>query len=396
MAETVVVELEPVEVEHRQRQRGLLRCERDQLVEVLHEAPAVAEPREGVGDRVALGALEQPLVRAQRQREPAHDRQKGDRGERGGRRMRRAEALRREDAHCHEREQGGRDQFASSTRIGGECARAALPGCPCEQHQRGGPEGVDHRGRHVVEGGCAVQEDAIRDRCKSEAAAYQEQRPVRAPAGYRERADPKTEKQQITERVGQVHRHGHGVAVGDGERGLEQDADAERRNCKGADRAVEPDAERHATHARAHEQDQPRVCGGVEDQEERVARGEGRELLEVRERDGPVHLAGEPADERHRERDPGGALVPHEHHARDADRGGAADQRVVDPVVEEPGARGISGEEEMERISEQAQRPQDARRCASDSDNTLHVRRFGTERVNTESTGRLSDISARR
>ena len=115
----------------------------------------------------------------------------------------------------------------------------------------------------------------------------------------------------------------------------QHDRGCEGRDGERRDEPVETEAERHLAHAASHEHPEAEVAGRVEGEVERVAeRGVGRSRV-VRQHGRVVDLAGGPEHQRDAQAEPGPALEFDCRGPRQAEEGGADDQAVVEPIVEE-------------------------------------------------------------
>ena len=176
MPEAVVVGLEPVEVEQRERVRA---AALDRLLEVEHQAPPVAEPGDGIRLRLAPADGQQREVVGEQQRHP-HDHHAERRGREAGREpVHRRELVVDLEAHRHRREEGrDREQPAA---LEPERAGAGGRDPGGERQQQGGqqPQRVDGRVLECAAGGVAIQVDAVRDRVHAQSERDQDEAAAR-------------------------------------------------------------------------------------------------------------------------------------------------------------------------------------------------------------------------
>ena len=377
VAEDVVVVLEAVEVEQRDR---ALDVGVEAVLEVAHQAAAVAEAGQRVGQRLAGRLGRHPGVVAEGQ-DHAQDRAE----QRGGREHdgEVVEVLDQVAVHEHpqagERRRGGHDHRAQASGVGHRALARRHPRGPAEQEGRGGPQRVEQRAVDVGAERGLVEEQSVGDRDRDEARADHGPRAAGAPAGEAEHAGHDREQEQVADRVGDVGQQQRAGLRRGADQRLEQEHGGEAGGRERGDDAVEPQPRARAAQAGAHHQHDRQVARGIERQLEPVAQARpGRVGRVGRER--PVDLARRPRHQPDAEARPGQPVAAHERGAQKAQHGADHGDAVVDPGAEErvePVAAEAEalGEQRGERESAgAAQRPHRQRKCCAPAHRRLRTR----------------------
>ncbi len=305
------------------------------VLEVAHQAAAVAEAGERVGQRLArrLGGHAGVVAEGQ---DHAQDRAQ----QRGGGEpdRERVEVLDEvaADEHGEPGEGGdrGHDHRAQAGGGGRGTLAAADPRGPAEQEGRGRPQRVEQRAVDVGAERGLVEEQAVGDRDGDEAGADERPGAARAPAGEAEDAGDDGEQEQVADRVGDVGQHQRAGLGGRADQRLEQEHGGDAGRGERGDEAVEPQPRAGAAEARAHQQHDRHVAGGIEAELEPVGQARRGGVLRVRVQR-PVDLTGRPRREAEAEACPGDALAADQRGAGQTQQGADDGDGVVDPGAEE-------------------------------------------------------------
>ena len=201
-----------------------------------------------------------------------------------------------EDADRDDAGSGGQGQHARAAQAAGVEAPCGLPGGDGEEQERQRPAGVEDRVLAVAVDRDLVEVDRVGDREDAEARGDEPPRPAGAAARDGDDRGDEREQRQVAERIREVRRDGRERAVR-----ARHDADHERRAERGdgqrADEAVEPQCGGDAAGARPQQQDERDVRGGVDRDVPGVGPGRIGRGGDVGERDEPVHVGGEVAEQ---------------------------------------------------------------------------------------------------
>ncbi len=335
VTERVVHLLEPVEVDEQKREPALDVVLAEEVLERLAEPPAVAEPGERVGQRLASPLVHQAAKGLRRQTEP--DRGQSDRDGR--------------ECHRDAVDRAGRPDDQDPDRS--DCARAGegeagcrlvlqqigLRGRECDRERdepdRGRPRDPVGDGREVRRAGGREQVERVAEGVHGAPGGDEAPRRLPPPGEEDRAADRHREQEDVADRIREVRRHLGGASADDRAQVVEREGTAERRCPDSRDHAVEPRGRHRAPQRPPDHQPESEVGDRKGEEIEEVGDRRHRRLGAAEGLDRPRHVAERPeqhrASERERDRSPGTAGEG------DADPEGAHEEleRVDAPAVEQ-------------------------------------------------------------
>ena len=332
VAEGVVIGLEAVEVEQREQHEPV--GVGDVAVHVAHQRAPVAEPGEGIRQRLVTARREHGEVLGE------GDAQAQDHGHhrRGGEREGDGVDAVKMVVHQHGQagradDRGDREQRPALDARTGR-ADGGLPGSQRQQREGDRPAGVEERFLDVGAVRRLVQVDRVDDRERDQAGGDQGPRTARPPAAQADHADHEGEQQRVAEGEGEVRQHGAGRPAGLGEHHGEHERASDSGDAECPDQTVEPDARREAADLIAGEQDECDECAGVEADVERVAHRRIGHDVEAGEHERPVQVGRPEAHDAEREHQPGRAGAGDKGRPGEAAHERAELDEVVAPVAQ--------------------------------------------------------------
>ena len=235
---------------------SLARGARQRVLEVGHQAAAVAQPGERVRERLAAAVRQHALVLDEHEGGSHQHQQQRHAGEGHRQPVEAGEVVIRQQPDganpAHDRD----DHHPQAVVLEGAGAPDRLPGSQADEQRRGRPQRV-HPGVVVPRPvGCLDEVDGVADGVEGQAEPEHEPRAPGVPAGEPEDRDDHAQQEQVADGVGEARDHGGaqiaGAALVDDRAVGEGGGECCRRH--GADQAVQPQARPRVAQARPHQQ----------------------------------------------------------------------------------------------------------------------------------------------
>ena len=323
----------------------------EERVEQVEELATVAEAGQLVGDRLAVALLGDGLQAPDREGEPDPDRDQRRGCQRQGDLVHLPDCVEEEDAKAGGGAEAGQQKPRRFVRCEQVGAAGAQPDRHRDQQQRHRPgDGIDdragprrtHRRLEQVEGVAGGVDGARRG----------EQEPLGpGPAREDRRAtDDQREQQHVADRVGQVRRHGKGIAADRVQDGVEREGRADGRGAEAGDEPVEPRPGEQPLDVPAQQQHHRHVGQREEPEEEDIGqRGRGRRRSAQR-LDGVEQVAGRPPHHPGTEDQWDPAPRPAAEAAGQAHHAGEEFEGVDQPAVDQGPGLAVAAEQQGRRV----------------------------------------------
>ena len=333
----VVVALEAVEVIQDQLPWLARLAQAAGELQILHQLPAVAQPRQRIGQRQTPRADEHREVLAHCEHQPrAHGEHRGRSEDQGSQRELVVEVAVDEHAQRREQRRGGHRHQPPVLDPPSRGPRPWGPGGDRQQDRRGGPQALDPGARLVCVGRRLVEVGRVGDRAQEHAPRDQQPHAPWTPSGHAERTDRKDQEEQVCDRIGQRDRHRVDVTAGVADQWGQDDRRPKRGGAEAADQAIQPDADAQLPQVRSEQQHQRGIDTQVERDVERVRRREAaRGRAGPFDEQGEIEFAQAPAEHPRGHHQPRRALRLDGDRAREHGEPRAEHQDVVDTVVEQ-------------------------------------------------------------
>ena len=388
MPEGVVVGLEAVEVEHHQEaHRAGPRRPRRQRPEVLHQAAAIGEPGQRVGERLVHALPQVQLGFAEGERHPRHHRQQGRQRQHRGAGRDREVAVGEEDADRRQRRERRHQGDPEPSRAAAPAHGGRQPGSGGEQQDAERPGGVEQAVFDVGALGGLQQVDDVGAGEDDKPEPERQPAQPRAPATEGGDGDDQREQRQVGDRVGEVGRRRGGVAAGRGGDDRPQGQRARQGgDGAGGDQAVEPAHRREGAELIADQGDQPRVGDRVEGEIAGVGRGGDRQFAAPGDRGRVIDFSGRVGDQRRPEQGPAEPFAPDHQRPHQARRCRAQHQRVIEPGAEQFLIAAAEPHRDVQQVGEEAEYQQAAAEADEQAGVIAEVR--GHHSIHRTSTAR--------
>ena len=293
------------------------------------QGEAVAEPGQRVRARLHAGRDQVGAALAVRERQAdQHRDQRGGRQD-DGEQVDGVEVVVDEQREAGEGEHGGRDDVGQLV-AGGAPAHGRLPGGDAHHQPGHEPSDVEQRVADVGVLGDLQQVDGVGDGERGDPGAEPQPAAVQSAAPGGHGADDAGQQDHVAQRIGQVRRHGGGVAAGGHLQGAEDERGAERAGGQRGHDPVEPQARVQVRHPLANEQHDADVEGRADEEPAGIGHRGVRRGVDVGVGELPVDVSGGVEREGDADHRPGRPLAATYGHAHEAEHRGRDEHGVVE------------------------------------------------------------------